>query len=71
MPILGIIASQDYNRVTNSYESIATVTVGSGGSSSLTFSSIPATYTHLQIRYMAVALSGTTEILMKNLPQIP
>ena len=47
------------------YESIATVTVGSGGSSSLTFSSIPATYTHLQIRYMAVALSGTTEILMK------
>jgi len=35
---------------TNSYESIATVTVGSGGSSTITFSSIPATYTHLQIR---------------------
>jgi len=34
----------------NSYESIATVTVGSGGSSSVTFSSIPSTYTHLQIR---------------------
>lgn len=47
------------------YESIATVTVGSGGSSSITFSSIPSTYTHLQIRYMAVAASGTTEILMK------
>ena len=48
-PILGIIASQDYTRVTNSYESIATVTVGSPVSS-ITFSSIPATYTHLQIR---------------------
>jgi len=50
MPILGIIASQDYNRVTSSYESIATVTVGSGGSATITFSSIPATYTHLQLR---------------------
>jgi hypothetical protein len=32
------------------YYSIATVTVGSGGSSTVTFSSIPSTYTHLQIR---------------------
>lgn len=36
---------------TTSYESIATVTVGSGGASTITFSSIPATYTHLQIRF--------------------
>jgi hypothetical protein len=36
-----------------SYESIATVTVGGGGSSTITFSSIPATYTHLQIRLIA------------------
>lgn len=35
---------------TNSYESIQTYTVGSGGSSSITFSSIPSTYKHLQIR---------------------
>lgn len=35
---------------TNSYESIATVTVGSGGSSTVTFSSIPSTYKHLQVR---------------------
>ena len=35
-----------------SYESISTVTVGSGGSSSVTFSSIPGTYTHLQLRYL-------------------
>ena len=33
-----------------SYESIQTVTVGAGGSASVTFSSIPATYKHLQIR---------------------
>ena len=32
------------------YESIATVTVGSGGSSSISFTSIPATYAHLQLR---------------------
>jgi len=32
------------------YESIQTVTVGAGGSSAITFSSIPSTYTHLQIR---------------------
>ena len=49
-PILGILASANYPRVTNSYESIATVTVGSGGSSTITFSSIPSTYQHLQIR---------------------
>ena len=34
----------------NSYASIATVTVGSGGATNVTFSSIPSTYTHLQIR---------------------
>jgi hypothetical protein len=51
MPILGILASAiTGNLVTNSYESIATVTVGSGGAADVTFSSIPATYTHLQIR---------------------
>lgn len=36
------------------YESIAgTVVVGAGGASTLTFSSIPQTYKHLQIRSMA------------------
>lgn len=38
---------------TNSYESIATVTVGSGGSSSISFSSIPSTFKHLQLRCLA------------------
>jgi hypothetical protein len=32
------------------FESIATVTVGSSGSANITFSSIPSTYTHLQLR---------------------
>jgi hypothetical protein len=41
-----------------SYESIATVTVGSGGSSSIDFTSIPSTYSHLQIR--GWAQSGAT-----------
>lgn len=38
---------------TTSYESIATVTVGAGGSSSISFSSIPSTYKHLQLRGIA------------------
>jgi hypothetical protein len=36
----------------NSYESIATVDVGAGGASTVTFSSIPSTYQHLQIRFI-------------------
>jgi hypothetical protein len=39
----------------NSYESIATVTVGAGGQSSITFSSIPSTYKHLQLRAFSYA----------------
>jgi hypothetical protein len=35
------------------FESIATVTVGSGGAANVEFTSIPGTYTHLQIRYIA------------------
>ena len=35
------------------YDSIATVVVGSGGASSITFSSVPSTYKHLQIRFIA------------------
>jgi hypothetical protein len=36
------------------FESIATVTVGSGGASTVSFSSIPSTYTHLQLRISAL-----------------
>lgn len=44
--------------VTNSYESIATVLVGSGGVASVSFSSIVGTYKHLQIRAYASQSSG-------------
>ena len=55
---------------TNSYESIATVTVGSGGQSTVSFTSIPSTYKHLQIRAMSktstTATSNTGWILRFN-----
>lgn len=53
MPVLGILASSNYQRINLAYDSIATTTVGAGGSSSVTFSSIPSTYTHLQVRVLA------------------
>jgi hypothetical protein len=55
MPVLGIVASQISGHLfapSGAYDSIATTTVGSGGTASITFSSIPQTYTHLQIRYI-------------------
>ena len=56
MPILGILASS-YPAVSTSYESIATVTVGSGGAANVEFTSIPGTYTHLQIRMLGRLVS--------------
>lgn len=50
-PILGIFASS--TPTVGDYESIQTVTVGGGGSATVTFSSIPSTYKHLQIRGIA------------------
>jgi hypothetical protein len=38
---------------TGAYDALGSVTVGSGGLSSITFSAIPQTYTHLQIRYIS------------------
>lgn len=56
-PILGIFASQ--GRVgSTAYESIQTVTVGAGGASSISFTSIPSTFKHLQIRGITRASSG-------------
>jgi hypothetical protein len=56
-PILGIYASQISGHLFN-YYSIATVNVGSGGSSNISFTSIPQGYTHLQIRFMASDTNG-------------
>jgi hypothetical protein len=49
-----------FARAVKAFESIATVSVDSGGAASVTFSSIPATYSHLQIRMLnkTVATSG-------------
>jgi hypothetical protein len=64
-PILGIIASSN-TRVPTAYESIATVTVGSGGSATVTFSSIPSTYTHLQLRVAAVSPGEINHLIQFN-----
>jgi hypothetical protein len=43
----------------NTFEAIATVTVGSGGAADITFSSIPATYTDLLVKFsVRSSLSG-------------
>jgi hypothetical protein len=61
-PILGIFASQ--GRVAaNSYESIATVTLGTA-SATITFSSIPSTYKHLQLRGLARTATTTQDYLL-------
>ena len=51
-PIPGIVASQISGHLAapNSYESIATVYIASGTQSSISFTSIPSTFKHLQLR---------------------
>jgi hypothetical protein len=44
----------------SSYESIATAT-GTGSSATITFSSIPSTFKHLQIRYIGRTTNSATE----------
>jgi hypothetical protein len=56
MPILGIMASAmsaNLWQPEGAYDSLATVTVPSGGLASVTFAGIPSTYKHLQIRWLA------------------
>jgi len=51
--------------VFSSYESIASVTVGSGGAANVEFTSIPATYTHLQLRFSLIySTSGNTPLYL-------
>ena len=49
--IIGILASQQIAQNLGSFESIATQTLASN-TASVTFSSIPSTYKHLQIRFL-------------------
>lgn len=64
-PILGILASgiTASKIITGSYESIATATPTSG--TSVTFSSIPSTYSSLQIRYNIQTSNNGSFILMR------
>lgn len=58
MPIIGIMASANWASANaSSFESIATVTAA-GGETSLTFSSIPSTYKHLQVRGIGKAIDN-------------
>jgi hypothetical protein len=50
--ILGIIASSKLGAPAGAFESIATA-VGTGSNTTITFSSIPATFKHLQVRMLA------------------
>ena len=52
MPILGVIASS-YAQATSSYDFIEKITVSGSSTNSVTFSTIPTTYKHLQLRVMA------------------
>jgi hypothetical protein len=68
-PILGILASGISGNLWQpgkDYDSIATVSVGAGGSSTISFTSIPGTYRHLQIRYTARS-SAASAILNLNM----
>jgi len=59
-PMLGIMASQISGHLytlTGNYDSIQTVTVGTA-QSSVTFTSIPNNYTHLEIRIFAKEVTG-------------
>lgn len=62
-PVLGIWASARPPVAATSFESIATVTVGSGAQSEIDFTSIPSDYTHLQIRGIARDSNSTTQQL--------
>ena len=59
--LIGIIASSGGVAAGGSYESIATVTSsGSGGSTDLSFTSIPSTYQHLQIAVISIVTTADT-----------
>ena len=68
MPILGVAASGISGHLWapgQDYVSISTATVTSGGQATITFSSIPTTFTHLQIRCLANTDTSTQDLLMR------
>ena len=47
------------------FESIATVTVGSGGAANIAFTSIPGTYQHLQVRMVTCMPTAGNGVVMR------
>jgi hypothetical protein len=62
----GLIGSYAAAAAASSFESIATIN-GNGSSDTITFSSIPSTYTHLQIRFMIFDGNSGSQGLKLNL----
>jgi len=63
--LAGIIASSG-GAAAGDYQSIATTTVGAGGASSVSFTGISSTYTHLQVRYIARSNEGSNNNITYN-----
>jgi hypothetical protein len=63
--LIGIIASSGGAAAAGDFESIATAN-GTGSSATLTFSSIPSTYQHLQIRFNGLSTSNATLTMRYN-----
>lgn len=65
MPVLGIVASSISGNLwspAGAYESLSTVTVPSGGVSSISFAGVPQNYSHLQIRSMSLFINARMDI---------
>jgi hypothetical protein len=63
MPILGVVASSLRSAAdTGAMFPLQVITVGSAGASSVTFSNIPNTYSHLQIRGIARSTNSVTSV---------
>jgi len=60
--MFGLIASSISGNLSSNFDSIQTVTVGAGGSSSISFTSIPSIYKHLQIRSTTLTNAGGINI---------
>lgn len=59
-PILGIWASSKYTQAdTGAMFPLQVITVGAAGASSVTFTNIPSTYSHLQIRGISAGVNNT------------
>ena len=70
MPILGVIDSAKSGHLapvdTGAMFPLGMVSVGSAGAANITFSSIPSTYKHLQLRYFSQNTSADTTVFRVN-----